>query len=510
MDPSLPERSLILNGSRRILEGLLFWAVALGSGPGLAQGSTLQQPESVAVRVSWQTLPKSVTSLDLEVASDPGFASVVATGPARGSGLEVNLPGEGVYHWRLVRSGVGEASSPQSGSFVALGPAREGDDPARLSWPEVEGVQRFIVLVRGPKTQRLNTTGLSMVVTRAKTPLLVEVFPQAQGKAGEGPRFNPDLRLAGGRALPLPEEPAAPAIASGGFSPDESPTQEASTSTSVTAEPAAPPATTVPSQTEVSGGDAAPKEAEVPAEADVLPLAGRKVHHVFIGAQLWLEEFRTSKLESSLNADGSGVGGVAGFWSNPTGGLVLQAQAQYHELEQDLEIQTQTGGEKIPFDRARYDLDFSIGFDLFQSWPGRSQALILSAAATLTQLPLLGVVWDGRLGESPPPMASEQLDFVGGGIAWAKNFSAGRIGAEYSYLLVPTREKLVREADQSRVALSAEWWPGDGIWLMAGVQQRQTVVIRCAKDAGTCLEEGKVRSALRNRAILLGIGAVRL
>jgi hypothetical protein len=175
-----------------------------------------------------------------------------------------------------------------------------------------------------------------------------------------------------------------------------------------------------------------------------------------------------------------------------------------------LEIQTQTGGEKIPFDRARYDLDFSIGFDLFQSWPGRSQALILSAAATLTQLPLLGVVWDGRLGESPPPMASEQLDFVGGGIAWAKNFSAGRIGAEYSYLLVPTREKLVREADQSRVALSAEWWPGDGIWLMAGVQQRQTVVIRCAKDAGTCLEEGKVRSALRNRAILLGIGAVRL
>jgi len=501
------------------------WGAPPAAGPG--PGST---DDVVTVPLRWESLSRGSRGITLEIARDPGFSDIVYTAEASGSGVTAALPHEGVYHWRLLRPATGgaEVSSPQSGSFAALGVARPGDPPARLQWPaaEGEGISRYRVISRlqNGRTVTSTTTGVEQIVTRGAQAQSVEVEPiAASERVVKGERSGRErhlifgLKLLGQRSGPpavaeipppaqVPSGAEAPAGGAEGAATAAAAGSPAGTDTAAAAETT--PEAETPPATPPAEATGTPAEGDAPAQS-----SGdfTRLHLVYVGARLIEEDFATRKLESQLDSSASGIGATAGLWSNPRGGLVIDAAAHYHEHAADIDIVTQTGRSRLPFDRARYDLDFSVGFDVLQSFRPRRHSLTIAGQVLMTQLPLLAVDWDGRLdAEVAPPLSSSQLDFVGLSLVYAWQKLPWWVSVRGRVLRPATDEQLVETGQHSGVAVLAEYQFDAGVAMLVGFDGRATQVTRCSADAAQCLEQGKVRTTITTRSVLVGVGAVRL
>src|SRR5690606_10851349 len=138
---------------KRICRNLLFFQVMFISSASLA--------DTIPVKVTRPTKINVAQGFDLEVARDVQFTDIAFTQPVTDQHFQWDAPAQGVYHWRLVRKGSDgeERNTFISGSFVAVQPAANDGDPARISWAPVDGADRYKLYVfEGGARQRLMVT----------------------------------------------------------------------------------------------------------------------------------------------------------------------------------------------------------------------------------------------------------------------------------------------------------------------------------------------------------------
>ena len=436
--------------------------------------------------------------LTLEVAADKSFSEIVFTGPAEKSGVQViDVPREGVYHWRFLRPSrrgdTAERSSHMSGSIAAFESAGvAGPAPARLTWQAAEGADRYklIVISGGRKVRELTTMDLSYVVPREAEPSTIEVVPYwHQSRASRTFHFEPSLTIdkpyAAPVVAPVPEPVAAP-----------EPVAEA------VPEPAAPaPPAEVP--TEVP-------PAEVPTEVAIA--GARRLHHVQIAAGYGKETFRAQKLEHDLNGESSGAFFGGGFWTNPAGGLVFDVRGDYHEFRDTLSdaVAPELDGDFRALRRSRYTLGLNGGFDFLKLFDGTERhQLSLEFASAMVQIPLLAVETADTTPSSDYPLKSATLSFAGAGLTYSVFWQGGALTAFGRRLVNAAREQHTRLGSLLWYGLSAEWYVRPNTSLNLTAQMRVVDNTRCAGDAGICLAQGKVRTNARESFLMLGVGAVR-
>ncbi len=427
----------------------------------------------IPVTIAWEVPLVADATYKLEVASDPGFAHIAVQTDAKGTAFFWDAPGEGVYHWRLMRpeqAGGGEANTFVSGTFTVIDPHVKRDKVARLSWKAVAEADgyKIYMLDANDKEHTLITSAPFFVIPKTDVALMIEVVPFTDGhKTARDYHYDPSLVLDTGNP------PAAPV-------PPPPPPQ-----TVVEVQPPAP----VPAP-------AGPPEPPEPAR--------RRVHLVYVFGTVEHERLRAQKLDTDIDSSGTYYGGGAGLWLNPVAGLVLSGQGDYHEHNDRGSSQPSLfPGKTVPMVQSRYTADMEIGYNILDLFGIRTQTLTLSAAAAVVQLPFLPTVFDENAGV-PPSFTKKQLTMPGGAASYGYLGSWGSVVAEGGIL----DDQASDEGKLQFQRLLLEFYPAENLAIELGGFNRSEQGARCAPDTATCLVEGKDRTMAEERGGWLGIGAV--
>jgi len=505
------------------LAGILLFVLAIIAKPAWALTFTL----------NWQVVAgpaggkSPAAGLTLEVAADKGFAEVIYTGPADRSGVQtIDVPHEGVYHWRFLRPArpgdSAERSSHMSGTFAAFeSTGVAGASPARLTWQPAEGADRYklVVAAAGQKVRELTTMDLSYVVSREVEPSTIEVIPYwKQSRASRAFHYDPSLvlenayRVQPPAVVALPSPAATDADAAGPLSPalpEAAPVAGQDTAPAETAEETlATTSPETPAETPAASGPETSAPTYIP--------GARRLHHVQVAAGYGQESLRSQKLETDIRGDAAAAFLGGGFWTNPAGGIVFDVRGDYHEFRATPRdaVAPELDGAFQTFQRSRYVLGLNGGFDflrLFQAEdaaPGRHQ-LSLEFASALVQMPLLAVEIDDALQSPAFPWKSGRLTFAGVGASYSLFWQGGAFTIFGRSLRNAAREEHTQSSVMHWFGLQGESYIGPNLSVSLSAQTRLMSITRCASTAGTCLAQGKVRTLSHETFVMLGLGAVR-
>ena len=506
-----------ISGSRRFYQSIMLFLYVFGS----------TKAHGISVTLNWQQVarPGSNKGLILEVSGDKGFGEFVYTGPANPTGLHsLEVPREGVYHWRMVRPAkpgeTSEQSSPMSGTFAAFEPAGSESANPKLTWQAAAGADRYklVVYAGGNKIRELTTTDLNYVVSRESVATSIEVVPYwQQRRAARTFHYDPSLELVGPKGSSAPvsvplaadEQQISPGPIEASANPNESNDgSSAATGSEVTA--ATETAADAASQVVSEKPDALPPE---PEKTTVVFVPGlRRLHHVQVFGGFGREDLRTQKLETDMNGTSSGPYLGGGFWTNPVGGIVIDVRGDYHEFKAKLKDKSAPELDSVfkEFNRSRFVLGISAGFDFLRLFDWASQhQLSADFASAMTQIPLLDVeVADGSK-SSDYPWKTTKLSYYGAGLTYSFFFQGGAVTAFGRSMVNATREASTKESNFRWYGLQGEYYASSNLSVNFSGQMRQLEVSRCSNDAGTCLAEGKVRTYSDELLWTLGVGAVR-
>lgn len=531
-------------------------ALLLASWPNLVQ--------ALPVAVAWQVPLNPAERYVLQVARKPGFGQLLLNQLVQGNGFTWDTPGEGVYHWRLLRpekTGQGiEGSTFVSGSFVAV-EGGERDTPATISWQPVPGADRYklyLVDQDGRTRTMISSTSVFTLPTLARS-VMIEVVPYSGAqRTFRDYHFQPSLRFDAGdgrkiapTAIVRPAAVGTVARSQGGssegagvkiskspgavgrFGPEHTPTYAATplapglaaeepnaAAAASSKAPAArsPAASPIPRSTgtpPLGGARQAavakpsanpPVESAIPADdaSEASAAEGvRRRRHLVYGMFVYQEDaLQFSKLELSMTSRQGFLGVGGGFWLNPISGLIVSGQGSYHEHRNVFVDDVRFPNEKILIEQARYTGTLDLGFNVLAPFGVDQHILSLGLSAGATQLPALPVQFDISSGLSP--------EF--------ERYAYNLIGAHASYGWLSDRLGIVVDGtaaqaseDEAQLAqgrLMLDIYPGNHFAIIFGGFYRQVGITRCDPDAARCLIEGKVRTDARETGGFIGMGAV--
>ncbi len=447
---------------------------------------------AIPVSIAWQVPLRSDERYALEVSKDAFFAEIVLVTEVRGTGFSWELEDEGVYHWRLLRPGRtyeqvagAEGSTFVSGSFVALD-ASEREAPARISWPRIEGADRYKLYVSdgGMRLRTMVTEALFFVVEDSREPMMIEVVPFTGGRRTfRFFQYWPELAFDAGKGEAA-APPPPPLLAEPG--------------------PNQPPGPVEPAVEGVVETPAAPGPPAKPA-VPMSPL-GRRVYLLAPQVYRGDETMTLTKLDVKVESKVPVNGASAVIFTEPMAGLVVTAEGSYHEHEDEL-TRPDLGvpaGKKLKIDQSRYHLALGVGWDFMETFGVENQLLSLSIMAAGTQLPLLPLIYGSVAGDPPvpPKLEKRQVSLLGGGMAYGYFGEAAGFMLDGGYLVETSDEAIL---GYGRATL--ELYPTDTLVVQLGVLQRQTEASRCAGDQTICLREGRVHTNIKEISGFLGIGA---
>jgi len=426
---------------------------------------------ALPVTIAWDLPLIHAETYLLELSGTPGFAETIIKIEVKGTGYTGEVPAEGVYHWRLSRPGITstnqegvETSIFASGSFVVLDPDVKRLSPPRVTWDKVDQAERYKVYLLGPNAnQRVVTVAASsFTVPTVDEATMLEVIPFTEGRrTTRGYRMDPSLTLLSGAiAPPAGTPPLAPAAAA------------------VVA--AAPIVTT---------------------EVRAAPRRRRSLVYVFGDSSR--ERMQLQKLELDLVSSTKPAGGGGGFWLNPTHGMILSGQADYHEHADKQVRQTDLFPDrKLTLNQSRYNADLNVGYNLLDFFGVQRVVFAVAASAAVLQLPLVDVE-SAVAPPTPPTLSKTRLSLLGG------QASIGYLGSYVGLLL--EGGALFEATSKGRLyyeRLLLDIYLGPVVSLELGVFNRDLEAKRCAKDPTVCLAVGASSFSSRETAILLGLGIV--
>ena len=423
---------------------------------------------ALPVTIAWDLPLIHAETYLLELSGTPGFGETILKIEVKGTGYTGQVPGEGVYHWRLSRPGITstnqegvETSIFASGSFVVLDPDVKRLSPPRVTWDKVAQAERYKVYLLGPNAnQRVVTVAAnSFIVPTVDEATMLEVIPFTEGhRTTRGYRMDPSLTLLSGAIAPpaaaSPQAPAAVAVAP-----------------IITTEVREPPR--------------------------------RRRSLVYLFGDSSRERMELQKLELDLNSTTKPVGGGGGFWLNPTHGLILSGQVDYHE-HADKQVQQAElfPDSKLTLSQARYNADLNIGYNLLDFFGVQRVVFAVSAAAAVLQLPLVGVE-TAVAPPTPPTLSKVRLSLLGGQAA------VGYLGSSFGLLLEGgAHSEATAKGRVYYQRLLLDIYLGSVVSLELGVYNRDIEAKRCAKDPNVCLEVGASSFRSRETGVLLGFGIV--
>lgn len=532
-------------------------ALLLASWPNLVQ--------ALPVAVAWQVPLNPAERYVLQVARKPGFGQLLLNQLVQGNGFTWDTPGEGVYHWRLLRpekTGHGiEGSTFVSGSFVAVEGGKR-DAPATISWQPVPGADRYklyLVDQDGQTRTMISSTSVFTLPTLSR-PVMIEVVPYSGAqRTFRDYHFQPSLKFdAGDGRIIAPTAIVRPAAvgtvartqggstdiagariskspgAVGRFGPEHTPTYAATplapglaaeepnqaavgkASGAMGTAPATAPRRSIKpvvAAGQATGSNPAAKPAAAVAtptdeasEASAGPGASpgvRRRRHLVYGMFVYEEDaLEFSKLELSMTSRQGFLGVGGGFWLNPISGLIVSGQGSYHEHRNVFVDDVRFPNEKILIEQARYTGTLDLGFNVLAPFGVERHILSLGVSGGATQLPALPVRYDITSGLSP--------EF--------ERYAYNLIGAHASYGWLSDRLGIVVDGtaarateDEAQLAqgrLMLDIYPGNHFAIILGGFYRQVGITRCDPDAARCLVEGKVRTDARETGGFIGMGAV--
>lgn len=486
--PKIPKQSRNDKASGQTLGSrLALWAVTVGV------FALASQAAALPVRIAWQVPLNRSEAYTLEVASDPGFSTIVHASEVRGSeayGWEA--PGEGIYHWRLARPSQqgqgGDVITFVSGSFAAIDPKASRERQARLSWQPEEGADRYKLYVvdASGAARTMLSTAASFVVPKADQALMIEVVPYSgEQRLFRHYHFNPTLVLDSGfPASPSPVAVGAPA--------------EVSPAPAVAAAPASA-SEGAPSVVDAAeGSEPVPPLEPVPAATASRP----RLHLVHVFGLAGEETLRLQKLDVDLKSRKAVYGGGAGVWSQPLGGLAVGAFATYHEHQGEARQEEALPGVQVPLASSRYTAEVTIGWDVLSALASRWHRLVVSFAAAGAQMPFLPLQFSSS-SASAPKLEKKAISLLGGTVSY------GYFGAHVAAIV--DAGQLADATDDATMGfqrLVLEVYLSERLALHVGGLNRLTVAALCHEQRAICLAEGKARTTAREQAAFVGLGVV--
>lgn len=513
---------------------------------------------ALPVSVAWQVPLNPSERYVLQVAREPGFAQLLLNQLVQGNGFTWDTPGEGVYHWRLLRpekTGRGiEGSTFVSGSFVAV-EGGERETPAIISWQPVPGADRYKLYLLDPqgRTRTMISSHNVFTLPTLAQPAMIEVVPFSGAQrtfrdyhfqpslkfdAGDGRKAAPTALLRPANAALLPRtsaesrDGAAPRIIK---SPGAVGRMDREQSLSYAATPLAPGVSGEEDRTLESGSgsnqeanssltpdsvDAAGADADRAAQpsaqrrlaggnSETEPRASstgpgvRRRRHLVYGMFVYEEDaLDFSKLEFGLTSSQGFLGVGGGFWLNPFSGLIVSGQGAYHEHRNVLIDEIRYPREKILIEQARYTGTLDLGFNLLAPFGVERHVLSLGISGGAVQLPALPVQFDFASGQIPE-FERYAYNLLGG------HASYGWLSDSVAIMLDGTAARATEdEAQLAQGRLIIDIYPGNHLAILLGGFYRQVGITRCDPDAARCLVEGKVRTDARETGGFIGLGAV--
>lgn len=438
---------------------------------------------ALPVQIAWQVPLNKSETYTLEVASDPGFGTIVHKAQIQGSTAYAwDAPGEAVYHWRLARPDQkgqgGDVVTFVSGSFVAIDPEAPREHPAHIAWEAQPGADRYklYVIDGAGKARTMISTTASFVVPATDKALMIEVVPYSGSqRLFQHYHFNPTLTLDTGVLPPPP--PPAPVVA------DVPAASESATPPEVSPSPEVTPA-------------------EEPEQTAPAVVARPRVHLVHAYALSGRETLHLQKLDVNLEDTGPIKGGGAGVWTNPIDGLIVSASGSYHEHKADLKQADLFADQVIRLSSSRYTAEMTIGWDVLASFNSRWHRLIVSFAGVGTQLPYLPLSFDSQAG-TPPKLGKKALTLLGGNLAYG--YFGTHVAAIVDAGMAQAETDDVKIAHQS---LLLEFYVSERTALHVGAMNRLTESARCDPNRDTCLTEGKAHTTSKEAFAMVGVGVV--
>lgn len=469
---------------------------------------------AVPVQVLWQVPLNPEERYVLQLSREPGFGQFLIDRQVDGNGFNWDTPGEGVFHWRLLRPGKTEKSKEGStfvsGSFVAV-EAGKRERPARISWQAVQGAERYkLYLVDATgRVRTLVSSTTSVTMPPLKEAVMVEVVPQSGGqRMFRDYHFQPSLKFDGGKEPASAEAHANPA------SPVATPLPAASdnpTTDSPVAAAAATPSTAV---TEVPASQAAatpsPESTTVatPATSETtLPAApsepARRRRHLVYGMVFYeQDDLEFSKLEVDLRSTEGVTGAGGGFWLNPISGVIVSGQGGYHDHKGVMEQAERFPNARILLDQSRYTATLDLGFNVLAPFEIETQVLSLALTAGATQLPTLPLRFSSDAGVLPS-FETRAYNLIGGSLAY------GWLSDVLAVMLDGTSAQANEDATKlAQGRLMIDFYPSERFAILLGGYYRKVDTTRCDPDSAQCLAEGKVRTTVQETGAFVGLGAV--
>ncbi len=474
---------------------------------------------ALPVTIGWQVPLTGNHNYQLEVASDPGFATIVLTAEVQGKSQSWDAPNEGVYHWRLLRLGktapANEASTFVSGSFVAVDPSLARARPAKITWDQVEKADSYKIYAvdRSGKARTMIASSNSFVLPKVDAPVMLELVPYSgNARTLRDYHFNPSLRwdsgIDGSVAAPAavasapvaaPVEPApatesiepAPAVeksVSPGLSGDV-----AQSETPVEEEPVAEPVVAEP----VVAAEPNP----TPAPVDTEEKARRRKYQLSFFLFHGQEKLRLQKLEVAFSSleQVSGAGGS--LWINPVSGLLVSGSGWYHEHKGSTLQRSLFGDQKIKIDESRYLVDLVVGWNLLHLTSLDNHILHLSFMSAASQIPFMPFEFDASGGQLPT-LTKKQVSMAGAAAGYSWQSTTLGLSLDGGFL-----QEKSDNVELGFQKLIFDYFFSERVAVSVGFYNRFLRSTRCHSSALVCLKEGKVTTTSEERGGYLGVGA---
>ncbi len=425
---------------------------------------------AIPVAISWDAPTAPGTVYRLEVTSDPGFANILVTQDVTGQSYAWDAPAEGVYHWRIGRSGDHtsggvEQSSFASGSFIVLDHSAPRARPVKLSWQGAAVVAQYKLYVTGSSgiSMTMVTSIPSIVFSEVRDSSSIVVAPFR----GTGPeralQMDPSLTLDSGNPAPplnpvaLPPPPPASVVV------------EESTPT--------PPAPDVPS--------------------------AKRAYDLYIGVDSGREDMTLNKLETGLSTNAPFSGGSIGLKINPQGGFAVRSHLSYHDLKSAESSLTEAKEESQSVHFARYAADIAVAYNFLEPFTLPAHSLLLGAAGSAIQLPFLSDdPFEAKL-VSRLPVKQKQISAMGGYLGYS--FQGRNVGfnIEGAYLWEESSDAVIFT---ERLILDYLISDRYIIGLLASYRREDAKF--CSDDPALCLSHGKsaTSTSVSEIGLLFGIG----